>query len=938
MKGITSILLFCLLIPFSGISQTKELDSLNAIFPASKGKDRVDIQISIARKVYKTDKEKSESYFKEAEALARSINYKEGIIDAVYYSHRSKDLAKDYTNALPGYKSALKMAQDLGDRKRIAMCYLAIGKIHGRMNHYMEDILTMDEALAWVKNDEYEFRGDFHAEKGFALFYTGDYTKAKYNFEEAYTMRIKSGNEADAAGVYMNLGVMTYRMGKAEESLPYYQVALKSFKKQKDTVNIGHALVNIAMSEYAMGKIDDATRDYQRAGEMYLAINDRRNFTYVLSNITNLYIDQGQYGKAYLAQMDALKQYEKDGDRKGIAGSYAGISQVNLHMKDTAKALEYLEKAIAINQELGILNSLAGNLVAKGNILSERKQFTEANACYQQAMLIRTKNGDKGGVAGSHLSIGNNFYRQQQLDSAVNRFTTALNIFIELGEKQNIAGLHSNIGVVYYEKGDYNKALEHYEKAYEIRKELGFLQDIGETYLTFANVYDKLGKYEEALKYHRLYFKQWDSLYSESNKRTIAEMQTKYETDKKEKEIALLSAESQMKEYALEKQFSLLEMERLKSDKANQELTLAQQLAKLQEIQLEQSEKDKAIQAKELEDEKQRSKLQEEINAQQKKITSYFIGGFIFMLITSLIIFRFYRQNRKAKLVITEQKKEVEKQKAEAELQKIIVEEKNKEITDSIRYAQRLQNAILPPINMFEKMFSDFMVLYKPKDIVAGDFYWLAPFAEATDTKGLSRDGVLFAVADCTGHGVPGAMVSVVGHNSLERCIKEFKLSSPEKILDKLNDLVVGTFSKSEDQVSDGMDISLCAISQKDSKKVLEYSGANNPVWIVRSGEIIEIKADKQPIGRFDYRQPFSLHEVELQKDDVIYLFSDGFADQFGGPSGKKFKYSKMKEELIKICQQPLQKQQRLLSEVFENWKGHLEQVDDVCLIGVRID
>lgn len=264
--------------------------------------------------------------------------------------------------------------------------------------------------------------------------------------------------------------------------------------------------------------------------------------------------------------------------------------------------------------------------------------------------------------------------------------------------------------------------------------------------------------------------------------------------------------------------------------------------------------------------------------------------------------------------------------------QKEIVEEKNKEIVDSINYAQRLQRAILPPLGTIKLNLPESFVLFKPKDIVSGDFYWM--YSEG--------DQVLIAAVDCTGHGVPGAMVSVVGANSLDRCVKEYKLKTPAEILDKLSELVTETFESTDHEVKDGMDISLCSIDMKTKKTV--WAGANNPLWIVRNQKNIsaeesfmEIKADKQPIGKFDFRKPFNNHEVQLEDGDCIYLFTDGYADQFGGPNGKKLKYKTLKDMLISNHNKSMVEQMEKIDAEFENWRGYLEQVDDVCVIGIRL-
>ncbi|TXB64801.1 SpoIIE family protein phosphatase [Vicingus serpentipes] len=259
----------------------------------------------------------------------------------------------------------------------------------------------------------------------------------------------------------------------------------------------------------------------------------------------------------------------------------------------------------------------------------------------------------------------------------------------------------------------------------------------------------------------------------------------------------------------------------------------------------------------------------------------------------------------------------------EIQKQKEIVEEKSKEITDSIEYAKRIQSAILPPEKLVKEYLQESFILYKPKDIVAGDFYWF----EQKDNM------IMYAAADCTGHGVPGAMVSVVCNNSLNRSVREFGLAIPGEILTKTRELVIEEFEKSEEVVKDGMDIALCTIDGT----TLKYAGANNPLWLIRNGELLETKASKQPIGCYDNLEPYPTHTIELQKGDVIYTFSDGYADQFGGKKGKKFKAKAFRELLLSIQDKSMEEQKIIIDNAFENWKGDHDQVDDVCVIGVRI-
>ncbi|MCB0400909.1 MAG: serine/threonine-protein phosphatase [Flavobacteriales bacterium] len=269
----------------------------------------------------------------------------------------------------------------------------------------------------------------------------------------------------------------------------------------------------------------------------------------------------------------------------------------------------------------------------------------------------------------------------------------------------------------------------------------------------------------------------------------------------------------------------------------------------------------------------------------------------------------------------------LKKSNEEISLQKTEIETAHGEIKASISYAKRIQEAILPSDNFLNKILPNSFVYYRPKDIVAGDFYWL----QEVD------DHILFSAADCTGHGVPGAMVSVVCNNSMNQAVKEFGIRQPSLILEKTRELVIETFSKSIDNVQDGMDLALCSLNL--NTKVLQYAGAHNPLWIIRkdSDEIEEVKADKLPVGNYAHMTSFTNHHIQLHEGDAIYLFSDGYVDQFGGEKGKKFKTTQFKSLLLSIRGLSMDEQKDALDAAFISWKGNLEQVDDVCIIGVKV-
>ena len=272
---------------------------------------------------------------------------------------------------------------------------------------------------------------------------------------------------------------------------------------------------------------------------------------------------------------------------------------------------------------------------------------------------------------------------------------------------------------------------------------------------------------------------------------------------------------------------------------------------------------------------------------------------------------------------------EVVKQKEEIDKQKEQIEEYFVQVTDSIKYAQKIQEAILPPENHVRRLLPDSFILYRPKDIVSGDFYWL----------GEANDKVFFAAVDCTGHGVPGAFMSIVGYNQLKQAIITTGGSNPAQILDHLNQGVSETLHQKEENSTskDGMDIAICSLNPKTLE--LEYAGAFNPLYLLRNNEIVETKGNKFPIGSFlDGETPnFTNHKIQLEKGDQIYIFSDGYADQFGGPRGKKFMYKRFRELLIANSRKDLTIQKDLLKEALFDWMKNEEQVDDILVIGVRV-
>ncbi len=710
--------------------------------------------------------------------------------------------------------------------------------------------------------------------------------------------------------------------------------------------------------------------DIKNAGEKEEAI------AYVMEGTG--YQAKSDFSTALVYDLKALKINEQTGNEQAQAKNFINIGTIYMEQNIYPRAMEYFSKALKINNKLANKQEQAVAYANFGIIYSNEGDYAQALNYNLKALKIFKESGEKNEQAGVLNNLGALYTDQSDYSKALNYNLKALNIFEESGEKAGIVSDLCNIGGIYSYQGDYPKALDYYLKALKITKELGDRSKQVIILVGIGNVYE-----EQALTLH--IFAGKDSLNKKALNNYLTALKIAEEIDNKEEQALNLANIGSL--YCRTGRFKKSE-EYLKNaihidsniGKINDLRKYEEGLSQLYDTTgryklalqwfkkamvlkdtLFNMDKSKALTRKELTFKFQQQQdsakaRQAEIDAihneevKRQNIIIYAVSaGLLLVLLLAFSIFRSLQQNRKKTQIIAEQK-------AEVEHKNLVIEQKNKDIIDSITYAKRLQDAILPPLSLIEKYFPESFVLYKPKDIVAGDFYWMervtsppAPLQMEREERGeVGREGILIAACDCTGHGVPGALVSVVCSNALNRAVKEFHITQPGKILDKTRELVLETFEKSEGSIQDGMDISLLAIGPArtvlaggrqpiaDSLEI-QWAGAYNSLWYIQNGLMQELVADKQPIGKVDNPTPFNTHSLALNKGDTLYLFTDGFADQFGGPKGKKFKYQKLKEELLTISRQPLARQKQILEKEFENWKGELEQTDDVCVIGIRI-
>lgn len=652
----------------------------------------------------------------------------------------------------------------------------------------------------------------------------------------------------------------------------------------------------------------------------------------------------GENNEELISSLDkALSLAEKLDFKKGLTYTYNNYGIYYKNLGNNEKALEYHKLSQAVATKAGDKKGMARSYNNIGLIYDAIGNYPEAISNYLLAIKYGEESKFKKVVSASTANMAIIYRKQGELDKSEKYFIDAQKIFKENKDELGEAYVYANLAGIYKKKGLYDKAEEYNNKALVIEEKLGDESGVAGTYVDIGGLFvDRaramlLEKKEinESEYFNKgiAYFKKAEKIYIHHNEvvgmviawENLGETYAIMKNYNKALYYCQKSLDSARKHDFLEQmsgsQKALSEISFNMSDykssikyykeyiQSRDSLFNQENSKKIIQSQLQyQFDKKETIA---LAEQEKKDATNKEI-AKRQKLTTYSV----ILVLLVVVVFSFFLYKR---FRITKQQNKI------IVLQKTIVEEKNKEIVDSINYAKYLQDAILPPEKLIKDSFSDSFVLFKPKDIVAGDFYWME----------ISEKNIFIAAADCTGHGVPGAMVSVVCSNALNRAVKEFKITEPGQILDKVRDLVLETFQKSESDVKDGMDISLAVINKADG--VIKWAGANNPLWYVENNELKEIKANKQPIGKTDDPKPFTTHTFPLKQANCLYLFTDGYADQFGGPQGKKLKYKNLEALLLSLASSPMEMQKKMLEDKVKEWQGDLLQVDDILIIGIKI-
>ncbi|MFH2095841.1 MAG: tetratricopeptide repeat protein [Bacteroidota bacterium] len=659
-----------------------------------------------------------------------------------------------------------------------------------------------------------------------------------------------------SAGINLNyIGQAYYAASINEEAISYYLLAAESYEKCDS--------VSYAMDCYVYaGYLNSVTGDFQKGIEILLSA---------------------------LEKADAMKL------NMHIPRLYMALGFIHRGMKDYERALDYFLKSNELAEQNRDTAYICTALNEIGNIYNLTEDYENALDYHLRSLQLKEKSGaGPRAMSYSYNDIANDYYALDIFPKALEYFFRSYKIDKELNDVFGLSASALNIGNLYIVTEQYDKAFPYLQEARyygEIMKSGTILELV---YSNLSNYYARVGNYGKALEYKKMYSNMHDSIFTEDMTRQVNEIQKKFDTEKRQKEIEILNKDKKLRELTIQKQ------------------------------------------ARE--------------TARQQIIIYVALTGLVLILALSFILFRVsYLKKRANRLLselnarISQQKEEIQSQRDEIESQRdkiaaqrdlaasqrdqIIIQKK--EITDSIQYGRRIQQAVSPPAGMLDSFFSEHFILNLPQDIVSGDFFWFAR----------SGEKAVIAVADCTGKGIPGALMSLLGTAYLNDIVSRGSLDSAAGILNGLrNEILSSLFRIGDTEFSaDVMDISLCVIDRAVEKAV--FSGANQNIYVVSDGSLSEHKGNNFSIGAYFNRNVdiCTDQQFPLRQGDLLYMFTDGFADQFGGKHARKLKYNAFREFLISISGQPLAEQKEKLQAYYSEWKGGLPQVDDILVAGMKI-
>jgi tetratricopeptide (TPR) repeat protein len=650
-----------------------------------------------------------------------------------------------------------------------------------------------------------------------------------------------------------------------------------------------------------MNEKDSALNIYTIVAEQLKKYDAKQQLAQCYTYMAGIIMAKGDY-------QQALKLY-KQSEEITTAINETSLSLSNLtyiglcysQMGDLPKSITFFQKALTIAEKLDAKDTQSQLYLYIGSAYDDSKNSDYAMDYFKKSQQMAEQLRDTSMLIAAEIYIANNYYYKKDYEKAINLYKHVASIAENSAEQiSTYAGALGNIGNTYTDIGKIQESQEYQFKAIHLFKTIEDNQGLCECYTGVGKNYFILKQYSKAIEYFTMALHIAQSMNSLENlMNSYRELAKTYEASNDTKNA-----------YANFKLFHQL----------SDSIYNTSNVKKLTELEMSYRFENKEKEVELIQ--KNKEILAAEKLKHQKLISYSSILGILFLSILIGILYRSSVQRKKAN-------NDLKILNSEIVLKNSIIQEKNQEITGSINYAKRIQSSFLTSETYISRRLSEYFILFKPRDIVSGDFYWVAE----------KNNNLYVCTADSTGHGIPGAFMSLIGMSILNEIINsKNNIEHTDEILNELRRIVILALNPegATDEGKDGMDAVLCRFDFQ--KMQLEYSSANNAFYIIRKGVLLEFKPDKMPIGKYLFdEKPFTQHTIPLEKGDCIYTFSDGYADQFGGPNGKKFKYAQLKQLLLTIHSYPMPKQKMLLKEHFDQWKGNMEQVDDVCILGIRV-
>ena len=735
------------------------------------------------------------------------------------------------------------------------------------------------------------------------------------------------------------------------------------------------ALMSLGYMNY---KPDSALVLAQQAQKMSEKLNFKRGVarSFIYQGI--YYNNKADYDKSLDFLLKGIRISEEINFTKGLGDANLSIGFVYQRLNQNEKALEYYKAAIPLYEKLKDKVNIGRTQNNIGIIAKRLKKYDEALKAYQQSLETKRQIGDIRSTASTLNNIGEILQIKGDTLKAFEHYKESLEISQKFKNDQVSSIALINLAELSLAQNKNNNALSYALEAQRIAKINKFkAEEIDAGYIV-AEAYLRLKDFENSLETYKKINALEDSLFNIDKAKAISNLQSTLELEKKQKEVELLDRDRKIKAIETARKQQMIEL--LEKDNSFQKSEAARMLLdklvlekenKLKEEEILMQQSKLALEKSESDKAKALLKIQEEELARKNLfIRSVIFGSVLMALFVAVLLYSIYLRSKSNRLLqvknnelagknaeINQQKEEILAQsenlkQINEELnstllivneQKNLIEAKNKDITDSIIYAKRIQTAMLPFEERINASLQEYFVLFKPKDIVSGDFYWfqdmgIHSFSLESSSEQKNSNKVVVAAADCTGHGVPGAFMSMIGNELLNQIVNIRNITKPSEILAKLHKGIRNALRQETSDSRDGMDIVICTIDKET--KILEFAGAKNPLFYVQNGVLYEIKGDKMPIGgeQIEEERIFTNHQVDLSTPTTIYLCSDGYQDQFGGENNKKFFVRNFKLLLENIHKEPIDKQKEILEKTLEDWQGVEKQTDDILIFGIKLE